>query len=72
MGCKTLIGRALSMQSTPLGPCSVGGGGQRGTGRGGPPGSYGRVAERYPLEGDKVRKGVKNTPLFRLGASGDG
>ena len=40
----------------------MGGGGQRGTGRGGPPpGSYGRVAERYPLEGDKVRKGVNRT-----------
>ena len=24
MGCKTLIGRALSMQSTPLGPWGVG------------------------------------------------
>ena len=41
---------------------SVWGGGQRGTGRGGPTGSYGRVADRYPLdplEGDTGGKGVK-------------
>ena len=40
----------------PTGP--VGGGGQRGTGHGGPTGSYGRVADRYPLEGDTGYGGV--------------
>ena len=54
MWSKTLIGRALSMRSTPLGPWEVGcSAGPAGAGL---QGRYCSVADVYPPEGDTGRK----------------
>ena len=58
MWSKTLTGRGLSMQSTPLGPWEVGG--SAGPAGAGLQGRYCSVADVCPPEGDKERKGVKH------------
>ena len=57
MGSKTLTGRGLSMQSTPLGPWEVGG--SAGPAGAGLQGRYCSVADPNPLREDQGGKGVK-------------
>ena len=60
MGSKTLTGRGLSMQSTPLGPWEVGG--SAGPAGAGLQGRYCSFADPdvYPPEGDTGRKRVRD------------
>ena len=57
MGSKTLTGRGLSMQSTPLGPWEVGG--SAGPAGAGLQGRYCSVADPNRIRCDQGRKGVK-------------
>ena len=56
MGSKTLTGRGLSMQSTPLGPWEVGG--SAGPAGAGLQGRCCSVADPNPPQGDQLRKRV--------------